>query len=121
MTESNLYTLLESVVQDNQNFKFPVQAISKELINMLITQEEFDYFMMQAYKVLKRDYGFIYGHIFLTTLETKLNLSNLDVQSLSEVEYQEKISDLLMTLENLIVTRIEKNSPDGEMMSAMGE
>ena len=121
MTESNLYTLLESVVEDNHSFKFPIQAISKELINMLITQQEFDYFMMQAYKILKRDYGFVYGHIFLTTLETKLNLSNLDVHTLSEIEYQEKISDLLMTLENLMVTRIDKKSPDGEMMSAMSQ
>jgi len=119
MTQSNIYPLLESVIQDNHTYKFPIESIRKQLLNMLLTQDEFEYFMMESYRSIKRDYGFIYGHILLTTIENNLNLSNLDVHTLSEGEYQEKISNLIETLENLSITRVEKNSPDGEMLSVM--
>jgi hypothetical protein len=39
---------------------------------------------------------------------------------MTELEYQLKIDELIDTLEKLKITRVEKSSPDGEMMSIMG-
>lgn len=117
--KSTISPLLESIVQDNPTFKFPVECIGKELINMFVAQEEFDYFMMQAYKKLKREYGSTISHIFLTHLELKLDLQNVDIHNLPLQEYQDKIEYLMSSLEVLHITRIDRNSPDGILMSAM--
>lgn len=88
---------------------------------MLVNQDEFDYFMMEAYRVIKNQYGFAYGHIFLTILESKIKVVNLDVLTLSYTEYQAMVTELIETLENVMVTRVEKDSPDGEMLTVMSE
>lgn len=118
-TQSKILPLLESVILDNETFSFPLHSISTEIANLFIAQEEFDYFMMQSYRKLKREYGEVIGHIFLTTAEIKLNINDNDVYALSLQEYHEKMENFLSTLENLKITKIEKNSPDGELLSAM--
>jgi hypothetical protein len=116
---STLSPLLESIVQDNTTYKFPMECINKELINMFVEKDEFDYFMMQSYKKLKREYGSTIAHIFITHLELKLDIHKIDIHNLSLQEYQDKIEYLITSLENLHITRIDKNSPDGQLMSAM--
>lgn len=86
---------------------------------MFMQPEEFDYFMIQSYRNLKREYGGTIAHIFLTTLEGKLNMDQNNIRNLSLEQYQEQLEEFFNTLENLYITRIDKNSPDGEMMSAM--
>jgi hypothetical protein len=39
---------------------------------------------------------------------------------MTEEEYQLRVDILIDTLEKLKITRVEKSSPDGEMMSIMG-
>jgi len=119
MENLKLYPLLESVVKDNPTYKFQVESISKELIAMFIEPLEFDYFTSMIYKKLKKEYGETVGHIFLSTIELKLNLRDRDIYTLSTKEYQSEMENFLLTLENLFITRIDKNSSDGEMMSAM--
>lgn len=116
---SNIFPLLESVVKDNETYKFPIEIIFKELTHLFINQEEFDYFMMQSFRTLKTEIGPTIAHIFLTTLETKMNLKETNVYQLPTAEYQSKIEDFISTLENLYITRIPKQSPDGEMLSNM--
>jgi len=118
-SKSQISPLLESLVQDNPTYKFPVELIQKELINMFLSQEEFDYFMMQSYKKIKKEYGSTIAHIFLTTLEMKLDLKNTDIHNLSQEDYSTKIEELMTLLERLHITRIDKKTPDGVLMSAM--
>jgi hypothetical protein len=114
-----IFPLLESVVQDNYTFKFPVEIISKELTSLFLEPLEFDYFMIQSYRKLKREFGEVVAHIFLSTADLKLNLKDRDIYSLTTAEYQVEIENFLTTLENLYITKIDKKSSDGEMMSAM--
>ena len=111
--------LLESVIQDNPTYKFPIEYISKELTNMFLEPLEYDYFMIQSYKKLKREYGETIGHIFLQVAQMKMTTPDRDIYTLTEEEYQSKMDDFLSTLENIYITKVDRNSPDGEMMSAM--
>jgi hypothetical protein len=119
MEQKSLIPLLADVVRDNPTFKFPIEIIIKELTSMFLEPLEFDYFAIKSYRKLKREYGDTVAHIFLTTLEIKLSIKERDIYSLSAQEYQTEMENFLSTLENLYITKIEKNSPDGEMMSAM--
>lgn len=114
-----IFPLLEGVVKDNPTYKFPVETISKELTNMFLEPLEFDYFTIQSYRKLKSEFGETIAHIFLSTLDLKLKLKERDIYTLSTQEYQVEIENFLTTLENLYITKIDKKSSDGEMMSAM--
>jgi hypothetical protein len=48
-----------------------------------------------------------------------LEISKETFHNMTELEYQLKIDELIDTLEKLKITRVEKSSPDGEMMSIM--
>lgn len=111
--------LLESVIQDNPTYKFPLETISKELTNMFLEPLEYDYFMIQSYKKLKREYGDTIGHIFLQVAQMKMTTPDRDIYTLTVQEYQSKMDDFISTLENLYITKVDRHSPDGEMMSAM--
>jgi len=119
MEQKSLIPLLADVVRDNPTFKFPVEIIVKELTSMFLEPLEFDYFAIQSYRKLKREYGDTIAHIFLTTLEIKLSIKERDIYSLSAQEYQTEIENFISSLENLYITKIDKKSSDGEMMSAM--
>lgn len=119
MEQQKLIPLLQSVVQDNPTYKFPVETISKELTSMFLEPLEFDYFTIQSYRKLKREYGETVAHIFLSTLDLKLQLKERDIYSLTTQQYQTEMENFLTTLENLYITKIDKKSSDGEMMSAM--
>jgi hypothetical protein len=114
-----IFPLLEGVVKDNPTYKFPVGTISKELTSMFLEPLEFDYFTVQSYRKLKSEFGDTIAHIFLSTLDLKLQLKERDIYSLSVQQYQVEMENLLTTLENLYITRVDKSSSDGEMMSAM--
>lgn len=111
--------LLESVVRDNPTFKFPIETIHKELTGMFLEPLEFDYFLIQAFRTIKKEYGETIAHIFISTLELVLKTRERDIYSLSIPEYQSEMEKFLSVLENLYITKVDKNSPDGEMMSAM--
>jgi hypothetical protein len=111
--------LLESLIQDNPTFKFPFYSISQELLQMFLNKDEFDYFCIQCYNKLKREYGSTIAHIFLTTLNMKLDDKTNSIHLISIEEYSELIEELISTFENLYITKVEKKSPDGELMSAL--
>jgi hypothetical protein len=119
MERQSLLPLLESVVRDNPTYKFPIETINKELVSLFMNPLEFDYFTIQSYRKLKREFGDTLAHIFLSTLELKLNLKDRDIYKLSTQEYQAEIENFITTMENLYITKVNKKSSDGEMMSAM--
>lgn len=116
---ASISPLLESIVRDNETFKFPIESINKELTEMYLEPLEFDYFMIQAYRKLKKEYGTTIAHIFISTLELKMESQKKDIYQLSTTEYQMRMDKFLECLENLYITKIDKNTPDGEMLSAM--
>lgn len=117
--ETQITDLLQTIAEENPNYPFPIDTIRIELMEMLTNQEEFQYFLMQAYKKLKRDHPAAFNTIFLTTLAVVLDDDMTLPDTLPLQEYQNRIERLISTLENMRITRIEKNSPDGELMSAM--
>lgn len=86
---------------------------------MFMEPLEYDYFMIQSYKKLKQEYGDTIGHIFLQVAQMKMTTPDRDIYTLTVQEYQSKMDDFLTTLENLYITKVDRHSPDGEMMSAM--
>jgi hypothetical protein len=122
MTEyqrTEISPLLEDIVKDNPTYPFPVMTIREELVQLFINQDEFEYFMMQAFRKLKSEHHIIFANVFLTTLEQVLDTLGVDPHNLPNELYQQKIDHFISILEVLRITRVEKNSPDGELLSAM--
>lgn len=119
MSKPALFPLLKSVVSDNPTYKFPIEAINKELTSMFLEPLEFDYFMIQAYRKLKKDFEPAISHIFLQHLEIKLLGKDKNLYHLTLPEYQARMEDYLNSLDNLYISKIDKKSSDGEMLSAM--
>lgn len=86
---------------------------------MFLNQDDFEYNMMEIFKKLNKEYGHAVAHSFYLVIEMKMNLRKVDVHTYSEIEYQAKLEDAFSTLERVKITRIEKNSNDGKMLSAM--
>ena len=118
-TRTEVTPLLENIVYDNPTYHFPIQSIRNELSQLFLHQDEYHYFIQQIYKVLNRDHHSIFANVFITTLELVLDTKNQDPYLLSSEEYYSKIDHFIEVLENISITRIEKKSPDGELLSAM--
>jgi len=112
----NINPLLESIVRDNESYDFPIDTIRMELLQMILNQFEFDYFLGECHKKLKMNYPTVFSTIFFNSLMLHLDGYD-DVYKMSSDDYTNCILKLTEQLENTQVTRIEKNSPDGEMMS----
>lgn len=86
---------------------------------MYLDSSDFNEGLMKAYSKLKRKYNDVMANIFLTVVEMVLRLKELDVRVLSDIEYQEQMDILIDTLSSLTITRIDKRSPDGLMLTTM--
>lgn len=117
--KTEISPLLIGIVQDNETYDFPIATIQPELLQLFLTQDEYHYFVQQSYRKLKRDHPIIFANVFLTTLDMILDTNNDDPYVLPKDEYQSRIDKLIEVLETLKVTRIPKNTPDGELMSAL--
>jgi hypothetical protein len=87
---------------------------------MYLNKDDFEMGLMKAYHKLKRKYNEVLANIFLTTFEFVFEIKETDFRCLSEIQYQDKLDSVFNTLENLVITRIDKRSPDGLMMTEMG-
>lgn len=115
----SIFPLLESVVNDNQTFLFPVDYIRMELIQISISMDEFEYMIRQAHRKIRLKYGATYGSIFIQILDFVLSAKQKKVPEYTNEEYFEIIDEFIHILENTKITRIDKSSPDGIMISAM--
>jgi hypothetical protein len=111
--------LLKDVIEDNPTFNFPIELIRSELTFLVINSLEFDYFMMRIYTKLEMTYGRIYGQIFLDVINRFTNYTNTPITQLDESSYSQCMDSAITFLEGIKVTRIEKNTPDGEMLLLM--
>ena len=117
--EQEISPLLESVVRDNPTYPFPIETIRFELLELLTNQLELQYFVIQADRKLKRDHHKIFANIFLSTILLIFEGDKGEIEDLPYDLYQNRIERLTSLLENMKVTRVEKNTPDGEMLTAM--
>lgn len=117
--EEEISPLLESVVRDNPTYPFPIETIRFELLELLTNQLELQYFVIQADRKLKRDHHKIFANIFLSTILLIFEGDEGEIEDLPYDLYQNRIERLTSVLEHMKVTRVEKHSPDGEMLSAM--
>lgn len=111
--------LLNDLVRDNPTYSFPLSTIQVELTHLLVSQEEYDYFMMMAYRKVKKEHGEIVAKIFLTTADVVLDLGKTDMYQIPYTEYFVLMERFYGTLERLRITRVEKKSPDGELLEAL--
>ena len=118
MENTSLTPLLESIVYDNPTYDFPFHIIRFEMMEMLLHQEEIQYFMTQCHKKLKNEHP-IYSTIFLSAFQQILDTESVDLYLLPKEEYIDKIEGFISTLERMKITRIDKDSPDGDMLTAM--
>jgi hypothetical protein len=119
MNNVNLNEFLTTIASDHQQFEFPIQVIQQELTIMYLDKDDFDNGLMKAYHKLRRKYNEVLANIFITTLELKFNIKDTDFRKLTDEEYQNKLDEAFQTLSNLVITRIEKRSSDGEMLTTM--
>lgn len=119
INKQSIFPLLEDIVRDNNTFKFPIETINKELVYLFLTPVEFDYFIIQCFTKLKSEYGQVIAHIFLQVAELKLGTNFRELPNLELSEYQEKIDDFMSSLENIYITRVDKKSSDGELISIL--
>lgn len=119
MTGTSLHPLLEQIASDNNPYNFPIALIRKELDHLFLSSTEFEYFIMEAHKKLKNEYGSIVSHTFITILHSKFDFDQSHPLELPTNEYIMRIDDFISTLERIRITRIDKSSPDGELLSAL--
>jgi hypothetical protein len=111
--------LLIDIIQDNPSYQFPIQIIQEDLYQLFTHHDEFDYFMMRCYNTLNDNHHSIFGNTFLNIIQDVLDTNSVDVYSISTDEYELKIDKVISILENTYITRVEKNTPDGEMLKLM--
>jgi hypothetical protein len=117
--EKQLEPLLQSVIQDNPTYPFPIETIRYELLELLTNQLELQYFVIQSDRKLKQSHPKIFANIFLTTLQLVFEGDKGEIEDLPYELYQSRIERLTSVLENMKITRIPKDNPDGIMLSAM--
>jgi len=122
MTSTNtLYDFLEIIVEDNFTYNFPINEIRMELINLMMSQDEFIYFMKQAHRKLVNSHGKITADIFTTIVHKDFDVVNNDPTELEYVDFVMILDAIIEKLENLKITRIPPDSPDYEVLSAMAK
>lgn len=119
-TES-LYSFLEVIVEDNFTYDFPINEVRMELINLMMSQEEFIYFMQQAHRKLVNSHGKITADIFTTVVHRDFDIANNDPTQLDYSDFVLILDSIIEKLENLKITRVPPDSPDYEVLSAMSK
>lgn len=117
----SLYSLLEVIVEDNFTYDFPINEVRMELINLMMSQEEFIYFMQQAHKKLANTHGKITADIFTTVVYRDFDVLNVDPTELDYTDFVFILDSIIDKLENLKITRVPPESPDYEVLTAMSK
>jgi hypothetical protein len=117
----SLYGFLEIIVEDNFTYDFPINEVRMELINLMMSQEEFIYFMQQAHKKLVNSHGKITADIFTTVVYRDFDVVNSDPTQLDYSDFVMILDAIIDKLENLKITRVPPESPDYEVLSAMSK
>jgi hypothetical protein len=121
MAKATLYDFLEVIIKDNPTYPFPIHLVREELVALLLSQEEFLYFVKQIHSKLSNFDGTMTANIFTTLLDRSILQDNTSPEDLPYQEYALKISDLIARLEDIQITRIDRSSPDYDMLKEMAK
>lgn len=113
-------SLMEDVIKDNDTVPFPVDDIRIELIHLMVSQEEFQYFFEEAAKKIQRKYGRIIMAVFLEVAQREMKVDET-FNDISFLEYMERAENFIQTLEEIRITTIPKDAPDYEMVLEMSK
>lgn len=119
MNQKSIYPFLEMIIDDHEYINFPVQEIRKELIQLCLSNYEFEYMLKQTHKKILNKYGIVYSHIYLNLIEIAFQDITDSVHKIDEEEYLNVMYSFIELLESVKITRVQKNSPDWEVISAM--
>jgi len=120
-TTNSLYNFLEVIVEDNFTYNFPINEVRLELINLMMSQEEFIYFIQQAYNNVMHSHGKITADIFTTVVYKDFDVVNNDPTKLEYIDFVLILDSIIDKLENLRITRVPPSSPDYEVLSVMSK
>lgn len=112
--------LMEDVIKDNDTVPFPVDDVRIELIHLMVSQEEFQYFLEEAAKKLQRKYGRIIMAVFLEVAQREMRLND-DFNEIHFLEYMDRAARFIQCLEDIRITTIPKDAPDYEMVLEMSK
>jgi hypothetical protein len=116
-----LYGFLQVIAKDNFTYDFPINEVRMELINLMMSQEEFVYFIQQAHKKLVNTHGRITADIFTTIVYRDFDIVNNDPTELDYNDFVMILDSIITKLENVKITRIPPESPDYEVLSEMSK
>lgn len=114
---TSIQPLFENIIHDNPTYPFPMDIIKFELLQLYLHQEEYYYFTKECVRILNLNHHEVFSIIFITQLDLILDTKTIDPYDLPQEEYERLIDEFISSLENINITRILKDSPDGEIIS----
>lgn len=116
MNTKSLKLLLDDIIEDNNTFNFPYDDIKMELLSMLLHKDEMLYFVQQITKRLTSIHSKDMAKIFVGLLNKYTQDNNADLQNMTDDEYMNFVDGFIQELQDIQITIVPKNSPDGEML-----
>lgn len=90
-----------------------------ELTRLYLNQDDFNKIISTIYEKLYTNNSQVIAQTFIYCLQKVFPMDEHIVDSIEEQAYYEYVEELIDLLQQVKITRIEKKSADGVMMSAM--
>ena len=88
---------------------------------MVLSRDEFQYFMEESYRKLKKKYGYIVASVFLEVLQREMKMNTDDIFSITYTDYFLRLDAMIETLELVRITTIPKGTPDYDVVKEISE
>lgn len=121
MEQQPMMILLEPILQDAPSMPFPVDSIRMELINMILSQDEFRYFLERCHVKLTDTYGRIIASVFIEVVKQQTLFQEENIYELDYSEYVDRIDKMVELLEQIRITTISRESPDYEIVRELAK
>jgi hypothetical protein len=121
MEQQPMMILLEPILQDAPSMPFPVESIRMELVGMLLSQEEFRYFLERAHVNLTNTYGRIVASVFIEVVKQRTLFQEENIYEVNYIEYTDRIESMIELLEQIRITTISRESPDYEIIRELAK
>ncbi len=114
-----LYKLLKYVVKDNPTYNFPSSTIINELTRLYLNQNDFNNIVSIIYEKLYTNNSEVVSQTFIHCLQRVFPMDESIIDSIPEEKYYAYVEELIDLLQSVKITRVDKRSADGVMISAM--
>lgn len=86
---------------------------------MYLDKDDFNEGLMKSFHKIRKKHGEVLANIFITIADQKLKIKDIDFRNMSDTDYQLWLDVFIDTLSRIKITRVDKNSPDGLMLTQM--